>query len=48
MSQFESAKIDFLRQLALDNFVFESTLEFIEMHFNFTLAPLITVVYSIP
>jgi len=36
MSQFESAKIDFLRQLALDNFVFESTLEFIETHFNFT------------
>ena len=36
MSHFESAKIDFLRQLQQDTFVFESTLEFIETHFNFT------------
>ncbi|OUS39641.1 HopJ type III effector protein [Oleispira antarctica] len=36
MSQFEQAKTDFLQQLQQDNFVFETTLEFIETHFNFT------------
>lgn len=36
MSQFEQAKNDFLQQLQQDNFVFESTLKFIESHFKFT------------
>lgn len=36
MSQFEQAKNDFLPQLQQDNFAFETTLEFIETHFNFT------------
>jgi hypothetical protein len=36
MSQFEQAKNDFLQQLQQDDFVFETTLKFIETHFNFT------------
>jgi hypothetical protein len=36
MSQFEQAKNEFLQQLQHDNFVFETTLAFIETHFDFT------------
>ena len=36
MSQFEQAKSDFLQQLTHDEFQFESTLAFIEQHYNFT------------
>ena len=36
MSQFEQAINDFLQQLQQDDFVFETTLKFIETHFNFT------------
>jgi hypothetical protein len=36
MSQFEQAKSEFLQQLSLDDFQFETTLAFIEQHYNFT------------
>ncbi|MFT4763317.1 MAG: hypothetical protein ACI9OH_000403 [Oleispira sp.] len=36
MSQFEQAKIDFLQQLMHNDFQFETTLAFIELHYNFT------------
>ena len=36
MLPFKQAKIDFLQPLQQDNFVFETTLEFIETYFNFT------------
>lgn len=36
MSSFERAKHAFLAQLAQDNFQFETSLIFIEQHFNFT------------
>jgi hypothetical protein len=36
MSQFEQAKSNFLSQLEQENFQFETTLAFIEEHFNFT------------
>ncbi len=36
MSQFEHAKVEFLAQLAEDNFQFEATLAFIEQNFSFT------------
>jgi hypothetical protein len=36
MSQFEQAKSDFLQQLTQDDFQFETTLAFIEQHYNFT------------
>jgi hypothetical protein len=36
MSQFEQAKNEFLQQLSQDDFQFETTLAFIEQHYNFT------------
>ncbi len=36
MSQFEQAKSNFLSQLEQENFQFETTLAFIEEHFDFT------------
>lgn len=36
MSQFTLIKNDFLQQLTQDNFQFETTLAFIEKHYNFT------------
>ncbi len=36
MSQFEQAKSDFLQQITQADFQFETTLAFIEQHFNFT------------
>jgi hypothetical protein len=36
MSQFEQAKSDFLQQLTQVDFHFETTLAFIEQHYNFT------------
>lgn len=36
MSVFEQAKSEFFQQLQQDNFVFETTLAFIEKHFDFT------------
>ena len=36
MSQFEHVKVEFLAQLAEDNFQFEATLAFIEQNFSFT------------
>ncbi len=36
MSPFEQAKSEFLQQLSQDDFQFETTLAFIEQHYNFT------------